>query len=77
MTTPSPTPDDIRAARARAGLTAKQAAALVFVAPRTWQRWEQPVGTRNHRCMDTAKWVLFQLRTSSDPEPSISRSTSS
>lgn len=35
-----PAPAAIRDLRARAGLTAEKAAALIHVAPRSWQRYE-------------------------------------
>lgn len=40
MTPPSPTPAAIRAARAAAGLTQTQAAALIYCTLRGWQDWE-------------------------------------
>lgn len=36
----TPTPEEIRAARAAAGLTQPQAAALIYSTLRTWQDWE-------------------------------------
>lgn len=38
---PSPTPDDIRAARAAAGHSQPMAAAVIGVTQRRWEDWEQ------------------------------------
>jgi len=49
VTPTSPTPADIRAARAQAGLTQQQAADLAGVNRVTWARYEigaQPMGSR-------------------------------
>lgn len=51
-----PTPTDVRAARAAAGLTQTAAADVVGAKLRTWQDWES--GARN---MPPAKWRLFGL----------------
>lgn len=53
-----PTPDEIRAARAAAGLTQPQAAALVHGTVRAWQEWE---GDR--RKMHPGLWELFRIKT--------------
>lgn len=54
----SPTSEQIREARLRAGLTQEQAGALVGApSRRTWQNWE--TGRRN---MPEAKWELFQRK---------------
>lgn len=37
----NPTPDEIRAARSRAGLTQREAAALVHATVSAWEEWEQ------------------------------------
>ena len=50
----SPTPADIRTARLAAGLTQTQAAALVYVTLRCWQRWET-----GERVMHAAFFELF------------------
>jgi DNA-binding XRE family transcriptional regulator len=52
-----PSPDQIREARHRAGLTQEQAGAVIGASRRTWQNWEN--GTRN---MPGAKWELFNLK---------------
>lgn len=59
---PSPTMDEIKAARAAAGLTQSQAAAVVHVTLSGWQRWED--GTRR---MPPGLWELFQIKTGVKP----------
>lgn len=53
------TPAEIRQARTDAGLTLREAAALVHVELRTWQRWEA-----GEREMSAAHWELFQIKVS-------------
>lgn len=54
-----PSPQEIKEARRKAGLTQSQAGALVGApSQRTWQDWEG--GRRN---MPAAKWELFLLKT--------------
>jgi len=53
----SPTPEQIKAARANAGLTQSQAALLVYKTLNAWQKWE--AGDRE---MDAAIWELFLLK---------------
>lgn len=52
-----PKPDAIRAARIAAGLTQKQAAALIYAKPRIWQYYE--AGTVE---MPLVCWELFLLK---------------
>lgn len=61
------TPEQIKEARAKAGLTGDQAARVVYVNPRTWWRWEL-----GESAMPRAAWELFTLRTQApaDMEPS-------
>lgn len=55
----SPTPETIKAGRTAAGLTQKEAAALVHLARAV--RWsEYECGTT---AMDAARWELFQIKT--------------
>lgn len=54
----SPAPAEVRAARARLGLTQTQAAAIIGYSKRGWQDIEG--GTR---AMRPAAWELFQLKT--------------
>ncbi|MBB2915869.1 helix-turn-helix domain-containing protein [Cupriavidus alkaliphilus] len=57
-----PTPEKIRAARERAGLTQTQAGALLHVNLRSWQKWEG-----GERAMHLAFWELFLLKTGVKP----------
>lgn len=58
MTTPAgPPPEAIRAARAAAGLTQTQAAALIYCTLRGWQDWEA-----GKRAMHPAFFELFLLK---------------
>lgn len=51
---PPQTPDNIRRRREAVGLTQAEAAALVYVTPRAWQRWES-----GDRAIPLATWELF------------------
>ena len=51
------TPEEIKEARFRAGLTLREAADLVRVNIRTWQKWEA-----GERSMHPAFWELFTLK---------------
>lgn len=53
-----PTPENIRAARERAGLTQSGAGALLHVNLRSWQKWEG-----GERAMHLAFWELFLIKT--------------
>jgi putative transcriptional regulator len=53
-----PTPDEIKAARAEAGLTQTKAAEVIYCTLRGWQDWEG-----GQRKMDLAKWELFLIKT--------------
>lgn len=53
----SPKPSDIRAARARAGLTQTGAANVIYSTLRTWQDWE---GGKNP--MHPGLWELFNTK---------------
>lgn len=63
-----PTPEQIRAARAAAGLTQTAAAALIGKPLRTWQGWETAEGVKAHRKMDPAIWELFLIKTNNGRE---------
>jgi hypothetical protein len=67
----TPTPDEVRAARKAAGLTQTQASQVVGPAGdggfRTWQRYEAPLGTSNHRDIHPGIWELFLLLTNQHP----------
>ena len=56
-----PEPDEIRAARAAAGLTQTEAGDLVHASLRTWQQWEA-----GDRKMPPGLFELFKLKTSTD-----------
>ena len=51
----TPTPDEIRAARHRAGLSQSQAARLIHSTLRSWQAWEA-----GERRMHPGLWKLFR-----------------
>jgi putative transcriptional regulator len=53
----SPAPEEIRAARAAAGLSQTAAAELVHSKLRTWQQWEA-----GDRKMHPGLWELFRLK---------------
>lgn len=53
----SPSPADIRAARAAAGLTQTEAARLIHSTLRAWQEWEA-----GNRQMHPGLWELFRLK---------------
>lgn len=66
-----PTPEEVRQAREKAGLTQTQAAELVsaaMTAPyKTWAGYETPAGESrkksNHRAIPLVVWELFLLMT--------------
>ncbi|MGR2681502.1 hypothetical protein [Chromobacterium haemolyticum] len=54
-----PTVEEIKAARAEAGLTQQQAAELLYTTLSAWTTWEsQPESTR-YRQMPAMAWELF------------------
>lgn len=53
----NPTPEEIRAARSHAGLTQREAAALVHATVSAWEDWEQ-----GRRRMHPGLWELFRLK---------------
>jgi DNA (cytosine-5)-methyltransferase 1 len=53
----SPTPDDIREARSRTGLSQTAAATLIHSTLRTWQDWEAGKAK-----MHPGLWELFLLK---------------
>ena len=62
-----PTPDEIAAARHKAGLTVVQCAALVHVTRGAWHKWEN-----GDRPMPTGMWELFVLKTRDDYQATLS-----
>lgn len=73
---PTPSPEEVRAARTRAGLTQDQAARLISAAAqqpyRTWQGYEAVKGRRI--AMPPAVWELFLLKTGQHPVFTLTRS---
>ncbi|MGP8437828.1 hypothetical protein ACT2FY_39055 [Paraburkholderia fungorum] len=64
-----PSPDEIRAAREKAGLTQEAAGALVSSSKqprRTWDKWET-TNEANAREMPLPTWELFLLLTNQHP----------
>ncbi len=57
--------DTVRAAREAAGLSAREAAALVGVTTLTWQRWEGQSSRATE--IPYAHWNLFLLLTGKHP----------
>lgn len=57
-----PTPALIKSVREAARLSQAEAAALVHASRRTWQNWEAPEGSGNHRPMPPAVWELFEAK---------------
>ena len=53
-----PTPTELRAGRAAAGLTQTAAAHLIHSTLRTWQDWEAGIAR-----MHPGLWALFRIRT--------------
>jgi hypothetical protein len=68
---PQPYPEQVRAARKMAGLSQTQASQLVSDAGeksyRTWQRYEAPEGSADHRPIPNGTWELFLLLTDQHP----------
>lgn len=58
----SPTPKQIKDARLSVGLSQTEAAALIGKSMRTWQNWEAPIESKEHRKMDPALFELFFLK---------------
>ena len=58
----NPTPAEISAARENLGLTQQEAAALLHISLRAWQRYEA-----GERRMHPALWELFLLKTGQHP----------
>ncbi|OQS45683.1 hypothetical protein B0T49_21235 [Chromobacterium violaceum] len=54
-----PTVEEIKAARAEAGLTQQQAAALIYVSYETWKTWEAARESKRSAQMPAMAWELF------------------
>ena len=58
----TPSPAEIKAARAAAGLTQRECAALLHTSLRSWAQWEY-----GERRMHPAFWELFKKKTQAPP----------
>ena len=65
-----PTPDEIKEARKKAGLTQTAAASLVHKALRSWQQWEA-----GDRKIDLDTWELFLIKTNQIQNGATMKST--
>lgn len=76
-----PTPEAVCAARKAARLSQTDAAQLVTTAGakgyRTWQRYEAPLGSPEHRDIPLGLWELFLLLTGQHPRARIVATPSS
>ncbi|PTU68600.1 helix-turn-helix domain-containing protein [Chromobacterium haemolyticum] len=54
-----PTPGELKAARAEAGLTQQEACELVYVSIDTWRKWEAKEGAAGAVRMPAMAWELF------------------
>lgn len=60
----SPNPEEVKAARARTGLSGAGAAAIVHVTRNIWIKWE-----RGERNMTPGLWELFLIKTNQTKTP--------
>jgi DNA-binding transcriptional regulator YiaG len=58
----APRPDELKSLRESLGLTQKEAASLVHVDSRTWQKWEASEELKNHRKIHLAFYELFLIK---------------
>lgn len=56
----NPTPDELRAFRAKHNLTAEKAASLIYCSLRAWNEWES--SDAGARRMHPAFWELLQIK---------------
>lgn len=70
MIAPGPDPQEVSAARLRAGLDRAAAAALVYVSEHTFRSWESDAGAARSRRMPRGLWELFCLKA---PKPGQNR----
>lgn len=68
MRPPSPTPEQILAARQEAGLSQPKAAALVITSGHTWCAWET-----GRAKMHPAFWELFRIKVETARQMAIDR----
>jgi DNA-binding transcriptional regulator YiaG len=57
-----PTAEEVRQARARAGMTQLEAARAVGASVKAWRKWEAPPESPDHRRMHPAFWELFRIK---------------
>lgn len=68
-----PTPEEVRALRAKHQLTQVQLAELGCVTDRSVQMWEAPTQTLSHRYPGEASWTLILHRLREKPAGTIRR----
>lgn len=75
-----PTPEEVRAARDKVGLTQTQAAQLISPAQitpyRSWQCYEVAEGQKGGRVIPLAVWELFLLLTDQHPSLKLRKASS-
>lgn len=59
----NPTPAEVLASREAAGLTQTEAAMKIRGRLRSWQHYEAPIGTPDHRHMHPGLYELFLIKT--------------
>lgn len=69
----SPTMEQIAAARKRAGMTQKDAAALIGVKARSWRGWESSDDALSATAMPPDRWFWFLVLTGQHPEYELVR----
>ncbi len=62
-----PTPEEIKALVQEEGLSRIDAAALVHVSRRAWEKWVTKVDSQDHRVMPMAAWELLLIKTGKHP----------
>ncbi|RQR65721.1 hypothetical protein DIE18_02910 [Burkholderia sp. Bp9125] len=74
---PQPSPEQVRTARKAAGLSQTAASQLVSDAGskgyRTWQRYEAPLDSADHRAIPLVTWEFFLLMTNQHPDLTLVR----
>ncbi len=63
-----PTPDEIRALVQEEGLSRSEAAALVHVSRRAWEKWVTKADSNDHRAIPLAAWELLLIKTGKHPK---------
>ena len=62
-----PTPEEIRELVQEEGLSRSEAAALVHVSRRAWEKWVTKEGNQDHRAIPLAAWELLLIKTGRHP----------